>query len=312
MKLVSIIIPTYNHAHFLERALKSVIQQTFKNWEILLIDNHSTDNTIEIVNQINDNRIRYFLIHNHGVIAVSRNFGISLANGDWIAFLDSDDYWYPDKLEFIVNSINNDDSYDVLCTNELRVDLNSGKSRLLKYGPFTKDFYKSMLLFGNRLSTSATVVRHLFLKKHNLFFNESKNFITVEDYDLWLNLARFEANFLFLSEIKGEYVIHSNNSSNQIKIHENNCYQLLREHVYNVQKFENNPDLLWLKINTRFKISELKKSFSERNFLNVCKIGFYLFILYPRNTLSYFSQKFNFCNKIDILLIMVLNYFLIK
>jgi glycosyltransferase involved in cell wall biosynthesis len=293
MKLITIIIPTYNHAHFLARALKCVIEQTYKNWEILLIDNHSTDNTIEIINKFNDSRIRHFLIHNHGVIATSRNFGINLAKGEWIAFLDSDDYWYPDKLELIIDSINNDDSYDVLCNNELMVDLNSGKSKLLKYGPFTFNLYKSMLLYGNRLSTSATVVRHSFLKKHNLLFNESKNFVTVEDYDLWLNLARLKARFLFLNEIKGEYVIHSNNSSSQLKIHENNCYNLLWEHVYNVQKFEQNPDLLWRKINTRFKIYELKKSLFERNFIDAFGITFYLLILYPINTLKYFFQKFH-------------------
>ena len=103
--LVSIVIPTYNHAKFISKALKSVIYQTYKNWEAIIIDNESVDETYKLVNDFNDPRIKYFKISNDGVIAKSRNLGIKEAKGDWIAFLDSDDWWTKDKLEVCLSKI---------------------------------------------------------------------------------------------------------------------------------------------------------------------------------------------------------------
>ena len=97
--LVSVIVPTYNHATHLSRALRSVFKQTYKNWELIVVDNHSTDNTEALVKSFNSSRIKYLKINNHGVIAVSRNAGIEVAEGEWIAFLDSDDFWSEDKIE---------------------------------------------------------------------------------------------------------------------------------------------------------------------------------------------------------------------
>ena len=104
--IVSIVIPTYNHANFINRSLKSVINQTFKNWEAIVIDNHSTDETEKILRGYTDPRIRYLKINNDGIIAKSRNLGIEAAKGLWIAFLDSDDWWTEDKLEVCFNNIN--------------------------------------------------------------------------------------------------------------------------------------------------------------------------------------------------------------
>ncbi len=96
--LVSVVIPTYNHARYLVRALESVLNQTFTNWEAIVIDNHSTDNTDEVMESFSDPRISYLKIHNNGIIAASRNAGIRVAKGEWIAFLDSDDWWTQDKI----------------------------------------------------------------------------------------------------------------------------------------------------------------------------------------------------------------------
>ena len=105
--LVSVIIPTYNHANFLGKALESVIHQTYNNWEAIVIDNHSTDETNKVIDKFKDSRIQYFKISNDGIIAKSRNFGINVAKGDWIAFLDSDDWWTSDKLENCIENANN-------------------------------------------------------------------------------------------------------------------------------------------------------------------------------------------------------------
>ena len=97
--LVSVIVPTYNHATHLSRALRSVFKQTYENWELIVVDNHSTDNTEALVESFNSPRVKYLKINNHGVIAVSRNAGIEAAEGEWVAFLDADDFWSEDKIE---------------------------------------------------------------------------------------------------------------------------------------------------------------------------------------------------------------------
>ena len=96
--MVSVIIPTFNQAELLQKALQSVSNQTFQDWEAIVIDNHSQDTTKEIVESMNDSRISYEVFSNQGIIAASRNLGINLAKGNYIAFLDSDDLWYPSKL----------------------------------------------------------------------------------------------------------------------------------------------------------------------------------------------------------------------
>ena len=93
--LVSIIIPTYNRAEDLKRALKSVFDQTFRDYEVLVMDDGSIDNTREVVEKIKDARLRYERDENFGGPAVPRNRGLRLALGKYIAFLDSDDWWHP-------------------------------------------------------------------------------------------------------------------------------------------------------------------------------------------------------------------------
>jgi len=115
----SVIIPTYNQANLLKKALTSVLNQSFKSYEIIIIDNFSTDNTQEVVENIKDRNIFYKKIHNDGVIAKSRNEGIKLSNGEWLAFLDSDDSWYSKRLEIISNFLKKNNDYEIICTDEL-------------------------------------------------------------------------------------------------------------------------------------------------------------------------------------------------
>ena len=98
MIFFSVIIPTYNQENLLERCLKSVTQQTFKNYEVIIVDNYSTDNTSKVVKKFGK-KIKYFKIRNRGVIAKSRNYGINHAKGELVAFLDSDDWIEPETLE---------------------------------------------------------------------------------------------------------------------------------------------------------------------------------------------------------------------
>ncbi len=96
---VSVIIPTYNREKTILRALQSVLDQTYTNLEVLVIDDGSTDSTADIVNSISDERVKYIVLEKNGGPSNARNVGVQLAGGEWIAFQDSDDSWHKDKLE---------------------------------------------------------------------------------------------------------------------------------------------------------------------------------------------------------------------
>ena len=290
--LISVIIPSYNHAHFLGRALQSVIDQTYVHWEVIVIDNHSGDHTDEVLASFKDSRIKVLKIYNNGSIAASRNLGIRESFGEWMAFLDSDDFWYPEKLKTIMMVIEDSDVYDVLCNDEVMVDKKTGTNTVLRYGPYENDFYQILLVEGNRLSTSATIIRREFLQRHALAFNETVEYITVEDYGLWLDLARTGARFKFIDNVLGEYLVHESNSSGSLALHLENGERLLHYHTYNIQKFNPSPNVLWAKIETRLQVSKLKQEIIKINLVSALNIAFKLVILYPFEVTAYVLFKF--------------------
>lgn len=289
--LVSIIIPTYNHAHFLGRALQSVLDQSYPHWEALVIDNNSQDNTDDVIKSFSDSRIRLSKIHNHGVIAASRNLGMREARGEWVAFLDSDDCWYPKKLQTIMAAVESDDAYDVLSNDELMVDIKTSAKRVLRYGPYEKDFYKILLIEGNRLSPSASVVRHDFLDRHGLAFDESQDYVTVEDYGFWLDLARTGARFKFIHEVQGEYVIHGANSSARLSRHWKNAETLLHAHVFNIQQFDPLPDRLWKLVSPRLRLVQIRQSIVEGQLGIAFKLALEILMNHQDGTAMYLFSK---------------------
>jgi glycosyltransferase involved in cell wall biosynthesis len=211
--LVSVVMPSYNSGKFIYKTIKSVISQTYDNWELVIVDNNSNDNTIQIINSFQDKRIKTLTINNHGIIAASRNLGIKKSNGELIAFLDSDDLWYSSKLEVCVNHIL--DFKGFVCHSEIwsyRNDEIEVKRRKIHYGFNGKTSFNKLLFEGNCISTSAVVIHKKYLKKVG-YFNESKSLVTVEDYHLWLKLLKEKIHVKFIPIVLGEFLIHGNNSS---------------------------------------------------------------------------------------------------
>ncbi|HBI22224.1 MAG TPA: glycosyl transferase [Legionella sp.] len=206
---VSIVIPTYNHAQFLRKALDSIVAQTMPDWEAIVVNNFSEDDTISLVESYADSRIRLINFANHGVIAAARNHGLIHSRAQIVAFLDSDDFWYPQKLELCMEKLADD--YDLVCHAEIWAG--PGKQRrTVLYGPETRATYESLLLEGNCLSTSAVVVRKECLDQVGMFSVE-KEFVTAEDYELWLRIAASGARIGFVPAVLGEYLIHQSNQS---------------------------------------------------------------------------------------------------
>ncbi|PJZ58160.1 glycosyltransferase [Leptospira barantonii] len=292
--LISVVIPTYNHAHFLKLSLASVINQSYSNWEAIVIDNHSDDDTDKVVASFQDSRIRLTKIRNNGVISASRNKGIQEAKGDWISFLDSDDLWFSDKLKRVVEEIvKSENTIDVICNDEYMVRPGVEEKSRLVYGPYEDDFYRKMLFYGNRLSTSATTIKRKFLTENALLFSENREFVTVEDYDMWLRLANAKAKFLFIPETLGEYTIHGSNQSASLDRHLSHLENLIRHHVFYIQNFDLNKERLWKKFRARLTFDKAVVYLRERGFLSAFLLICKSFAISPIVFFSLVFAKFN-------------------
>lgn len=291
----SVVIPTYNRAHILSRSVDSVLRQTFEDFELIIVDNGSTDNTQAWIEETyQDDRIKYHYQAGSGTPASPRNTGISLAKGQWVCFLDSDDKWDERKLNALFLVIEADKAIDVICHNEYTYsETDDSIGRMLKYGPATKDMYKDMLYFGNRLSTSATSIRVNFLQDNQLKFNESTDLSMVEDYDLWLNLARQGANFKFLSEPLGFYTVSDSNMIANSALFCRNLQNLLKLHVFEIQSFSDNKTKLWNLLRLRFQVCEIR--YIETRALSKIGALVKIFIKHPINfpiiVGGYFKRK---------------------
>jgi teichuronic acid biosynthesis glycosyltransferase TuaG len=231
--LVSVIMPTYNHADFLKKSLSSVLNQTFSDWEAIVVNNFSTDNTIEIIESFSDPRIKLINYNNNGAIASSRNQGIIKARGTYIAFLDSDDSWYPHKLEASLKHFQKTD-LDLVCNSELLVE-NDTPIATWHHGPLGHFSYDKLLIGGNCLSTSAIVVkRQRLIDAGN--FNPDIKYNTAEDYDLWLRLAKAGCKFKFIREILGDHLKHANNQSSAVIKHFNANRKVAQTHFDNLNQ----------------------------------------------------------------------------
>ena len=208
---VEVIIPTFNQADFLREALQSVVAQTFRQWQVTVVNNMSTDHTHAVVAEFRTHPIRIIDFANHGVIAAARNRALHETSAPYVAFLDSDDWWYPQKLERCVEHL--DQGADLVChAEEWRAQ---DSSRTMRYGPQARMIYREMLLGGNCLSTSAIVGRTSVFQQVG-GFAERADFITAEDYDLWLRLSQRGTRIELIDDVLGVFRIHAASASSSI------------------------------------------------------------------------------------------------
>ena len=200
--LVSVIIPTYNSAEFIEPCLQTVFSQTYSFWEIIVVDDGSVDNTRQVLAPyIRDGKIKYLFQQNRGP-AAARNLALRHARGEYIAFLDSDDLWTPEKLEKQVTVLQkNEDVGMVYSDSEWfgeEWERQRAVSRKLREYDLRKaeyfrrgDIYK-VLLAHNFIPTMTVLVRHSILKKIGPFLEQidGERFSFGEDFELWLRIAR--------------------------------------------------------------------------------------------------------------------------
>lgn len=215
--LFSIIIPTYNHGHLIGRCLDSLVSQSYTNWEAIVVNNYSEDDTIAVVERYADPRIRLVNFSNGGIIAASRNRGIEEARGEWICFLDSDDWWTPDKLTRCLPLLPQSD----LLYHDMHIIRGQtgslGRRTRLRGRDLNPDSaFKDMLLHGNPIINSSVVIHTALIQKLGAI-SEDKELVAVEDFDYWLRAAQAKARLTYIPEILGYYWIGGSNMSVNIR-----------------------------------------------------------------------------------------------
>ena len=186
---ISVIIPTYNRRHTLERAIDSVLSQTFKPFEIIIVDDGSEDGTRIWVQEAYPS-IKYIYQSNNGVSS-ARNKGIRSSRGSWIALLDSDDEWMPEKLEDQVIFINENPGSLFCHTNEIWIRNGVRVNQMKKHKKYGGDIFKYCLDMC-RISPSSSLINKEVFEDVGLF---DESLTVCEDYDLWL---RITANYTIL------------------------------------------------------------------------------------------------------------------
>ena len=195
MGKISVIIPTYNRKDTILRAIESVLNQSVASYEILVCDDGSTDRTEVLVKEIKDKRIHWIPGSHSGLPAVPRNRGIRDSKGEWIAFLDSDDWWFPKKLESQLVTIRHNNLL-AASSNALIMQKQKKIGKILNYRKNIVTF--SDLLITNFVVCSSSMIHRSLLQKCK-GFPESPSLKAIEDYALWLRIAT-QTSFGYISE----------------------------------------------------------------------------------------------------------------
>lgn len=201
--LVSIIMNCYNYAHYIDQSVPTVLGQTYKNWEIIFWDNQSQDNPAEVLKKYNDPRIKYFYADVFLPLGQARNKAIEKASGEFIAFLDIDDLWLPEKLEKQIPLFENPRVGLVIC-DTIFFNENSERQLYKNNPPPTGDVFRE-LLSAYFISMETAVIRKSALEKLDHWFDPRFNMI--EEMDLFIRIS-YEYELAFAPDVLAKWRIH--------------------------------------------------------------------------------------------------------
>ncbi|MBN1869501.1 MAG: glycosyltransferase [Candidatus Omnitrophica bacterium] len=232
MPKVSVLIPSFNCAQYLPEALDSVLKQTFKDFEAIIIDDGSTDNTKEIVRKYVERepeKIRYIYQENQG-LACARNTGLRQARGSLIALLDADDLSLPQRLEETVRAIEADEEVGLVHANITRITEDGSVIGILKRNPrfLTGNIFNYIYLRKADISIPTILFRKECCERVGLF-DENLARLGCEDRELWLRISR-HYKFKYIDKVLGLYRVRSNSMSR-------NTEKMMEARIYVIEKF---------------------------------------------------------------------------
>lgn len=234
MPKVSVIIPTYNRSKYLCEAIDSVLAQTYKDFEIIVIDDGSTDDTRNVLNERYDGRIQYLYQANQGY-SVAANKGIEASVGEYIAILGDDDLWLPEKLERQVRQFDDHPEFGFVGSESLVINGQGLATDHYKRGQGNVDTFESLYEMPF-IPALTVVIRRRCLDEVGYFDPQLPN---AQDYDLWLRLAK-RYRFCYMDMPLAKYRLHGSNLSRNID-------QRIKDHVMVVNKPEIAGDFSFMK-----------------------------------------------------------------
>lgn len=229
----SVIIPVYNGEEVIRKALESVQNQTFRDYEIIVINDGSTDQTAQVVSDFfetnKDLEQKFINCNDNNGVAHARNIGVKVSRSEYISFLDADDIWYQQKLERAYQVLKEKKGIDLICHSAYikKEGKTIGKLEIFKGNV---NFYEHLLFHSNCICTSTTVIRKESMKKVGLF---SEELYAGEDYDYWLRMAmNKDCKFFFISECLGEYIISPQSVCSNLKEVTSLFRSIVRRHYF--------------------------------------------------------------------------------
>lgn len=204
---VSVIVTTYNRKEYLTEAIQAILNQTYQDFELIVVDNYSNYDFSALIESFKSKKIFPFQNQNNGIIAINRNIGIKHSNGDYIAFCDDDDIWVVNKLQDQMNILLETDC-DLVYSNMFL--FKDDITNVMKITSNKKINKLNDLINNNQINTSSVLV-----KNKDLFFPEDPNLVAVEDYALWLNLYIKGFRFEFADRPLVYFRIDEVNTSNK-------------------------------------------------------------------------------------------------
>ncbi|CQR58613.1 glycosyltransferase family 2 protein [Paenibacillus riograndensis] len=215
-ELISIVMPTYNRGNVIEKAIDSVINQTYLNWELFIVDDASTDNTIEVVSKyINkDSRIQFISNALNKGANACRNQGAALANGEYLAFLDSDNQWYQDKLQkqFDVLNVSSLNTAFVYSKEEV---INEGFINIVPQKAYSPEELKTILLYKNVVDTSTVLITKASFNSVGRF---DETMPRLQDWELFFRLVVvYGLNGVCINEVLNTNILQENSISKDDK-----------------------------------------------------------------------------------------------
>jgi glycosyltransferase involved in cell wall biosynthesis len=231
MPLISVVIPAFNAEKTIRQTIESVVNQTLTDLEIIVINDGSTDSTIDVVNSVKDSRLQVFSYPNEGV-TVSRNRGVSKAVGEFISFLDADDLWIPNKLESQLQALRSHPEASVAYSWTNFIDADGKFLSPCHRVKVTGDVY-SKLLVQNFLDNGSNILVRADALKTIGGFDQSLSL--AEDWDIGLRLAaRYQ--FVVVPEVQILYRVSPNTLSSNLFLQETACIKVIERALNNHEK----------------------------------------------------------------------------
>ena len=208
---VTVIIGAYNGKSFIQDAIRSVVNQTFEDWKLIIVDDGSTDETYLKAKEVRDDRISLIrLDKNSGSCGLPRNVGIRASKGEFVAFLDADDIWMPEKLQMQLSAFRQDPETGFVYTKYIRFDDKGDIGSQFFLRGYSGRLFKN-LLRRNFIAPSTVMVKKEVLENVG-YFTEDRTLIGSEDYELWLRLAYYY-RAAFIDKILMKYRLHPSSVS---------------------------------------------------------------------------------------------------